>query len=252
MYILSHLLVSPNVTRVTCDKNQTPLPSPDTIVMHYTGGGDARSSALYLADPATKASAHVVVARDGQIFQLVPFDKRAWHAGASALAGREHVNAFSIGEYIEAEQIPLYGGALVSDGVDDYAVSDEVIDEEIGGFVFHGEVITKCYAFATGWSKDDVFLYRLENITKGGNATGNVETTDLSNSSVIGFSKSPLIPNKILSITPSMDLGRGQSALYQLRLIKTQPTDTQLEAIKWQCRKEHDDYLIHRGWKEVE
>ena len=97
MYILSHLLVSPNVTRVNCDKNRTPLVAPDTIVMHYTGGGDARSSALYLADPATKASAHVVVARDGQIFQLVPFDKRAWHAGASALAGREHVNAFSIG-----------------------------------------------------------------------------------------------------------------------------------------------------------
>ena len=97
MYILSHLLVSPNVTRITCDKNQTPLPSPDTIVMHYTGGGDARSSALYLADPATKASAHVVIARDGQVFQLVPFDKRAWHAGVSALGDRTNVNAFSIG-----------------------------------------------------------------------------------------------------------------------------------------------------------
>ena len=97
MQILSHVLVSPNVTRVACDKNRTQLAAPDTIVMHYTGGGDARSSALYLADPATKASAHVVVARDGQVFQLVPFNTRAWHAGVSALEGRTNVNAFSIG-----------------------------------------------------------------------------------------------------------------------------------------------------------
>lgn len=96
MQILSHVLVSPNVTRVACGKNRTQLAAPDTIVMHYTGGGDARSSALYLADPATKASAHVVVARDGQVFQLVPFNTRAWHAGVSALEGRTNVNAFSL------------------------------------------------------------------------------------------------------------------------------------------------------------
>ena len=84
MDILSHVLVSPNVMRVACGKNRTPLLAPDTIVVHYTGGGDARSSALYLADPATKASAHVVIARDGQVFQLVPFNVRAWHAGVNA------------------------------------------------------------------------------------------------------------------------------------------------------------------------
>lgn len=155
-------------------------------------------------------------------------------------------------EPIIITQIPDYPGALVSDGVDDHAVSDEVIDEEIGGFVCHAEAITKGYVFASGWGNYDVFLYRIENLTKGGNATGNVETTEPSNSPFIGFSKSPLIPNEKLSISPSMDLGHGQSALYQLRLIKNQPTDVQLEAIKWQCRKEHDDYLIHMGWKEVE
>lgn len=97
MQIISHLLVSPNVTRVECPKNQVPLDRPEVIVMHYTGGGAGRDSALYLADRATRASAHVVVARDGQIFQLVPFNIRAWHAGTSSLDGRANVNAFSIG-----------------------------------------------------------------------------------------------------------------------------------------------------------
>ena len=61
------------------------------------------------------------------------------------------------------------------------------------------------------------------------------------------------IPNtKIFIQSSGENTEFGQNALYQLRLIKTQPTDVQLEAIKWQCRKEHDDYLIHMGWKEVE
>ena len=97
MQIISHLLVSPNVTRVACPKNSTPLERPEVIVMHYTAGGDGRDSALYLADKATRASAHVVIARDGQVFQLVPFNVRAWHAGAGSLDGRTNVNAFSIG-----------------------------------------------------------------------------------------------------------------------------------------------------------
>ena len=97
MNIVNHLLVSPNVTRVDCPKNRTPLERPEVIVMHYTAGGKGRDSALYLADAATRASAHVVVARDGEVFQLVPFNVRAWHAGASSLDGRANVNAFSIG-----------------------------------------------------------------------------------------------------------------------------------------------------------
>lgn len=46
-------------------------------------------------------SAHLFIRRDGQIIQFVPFHKRAWHAGASILAGRERVNDFSIGIELE-------------------------------------------------------------------------------------------------------------------------------------------------------
>jgi len=46
-------------------------------------------------------SAHLLIRRDGQVIQFVPFQERAWHAGASALAGRERVNDFSIGIELE-------------------------------------------------------------------------------------------------------------------------------------------------------
>ena len=166
-----------------------------------------------------------------------------------------------VGSVVTFEQLPVYGGALVSDGVDDYAVSDEVIDEEIGGFVFHadytGEIANKSsagYYFATGGSaftnNTDINSYTFRdsgNVYRGNPETSGMKTTD----SIYPFSRTPAVPGKVLKIggfsTEYLDM-----ALYQLRLIKSQPTDVQLEAIKWQCRKEHDDYLIHMGWKEVE
>lgn len=54
-----------------------------------------------------RVAAHCVIWRDGQIFQYVPFEKRAWHAGVSQFAGRERCNDFSIGIELEGtDNIP--------------------------------------------------------------------------------------------------------------------------------------------------
>lgn len=74
---------------------------PDTIVIHFTGGRSAASSARWLCDPAAKASAHVVIGPKGEITQLVPFDTIAWHAGKSSWNGRNGLNSYSIGIEID-------------------------------------------------------------------------------------------------------------------------------------------------------
>lgn len=48
-----------------------------------------------------RVSAHLLIRRDGQLLQFVPFDKRAWHAGVSCFDGREACNDFSIGIELE-------------------------------------------------------------------------------------------------------------------------------------------------------
>ncbi len=48
-----------------------------------------------------RVSAHCVIWRDGRIFNYVPFNQRAWHAGVSQFAGRERCNDFSIGIELE-------------------------------------------------------------------------------------------------------------------------------------------------------
>lgn len=58
--------------------------TPDTIIIHFTAGGSGESSAKYLCSSQAQASAHLVVGRDGSVYQLVPFNKVAWHAGSSS------------------------------------------------------------------------------------------------------------------------------------------------------------------------
>lgn len=89
-----------SATLMIASKNDEPFASePDTIIIHYTAGSSARSSAQWLQQPAAKvrASAHVVIGKQGEIYQVVPFNKIAWHAGESAYGGRKSFNKFSIG-----------------------------------------------------------------------------------------------------------------------------------------------------------
>ena len=40
---------------------------------------------------------HFVVGKDGKVIQMVPIERRAWHAGVSHLNGISNVNSYSIG-----------------------------------------------------------------------------------------------------------------------------------------------------------
>jgi len=70
---------------------------PRYLVIHYTAGRSARESIGFLATRAAEASAHVVIARDGTITQMVPFDRVAWHAGKSLWEGIRGLNSHSLG-----------------------------------------------------------------------------------------------------------------------------------------------------------
>jgi N-acetylmuramoyl-L-alanine amidase len=50
-----------------------------------------------MCDGMAKVSAHYMIEEDGQIFQLVDEDKRAWHAGVASWKGERNINSASIG-----------------------------------------------------------------------------------------------------------------------------------------------------------
>ena len=50
-----------------------------------------------------RVSAHLLIDRRGRCVQYVPFNQRAWHAGASEYKGRTQCNDFSIGIELEGD-----------------------------------------------------------------------------------------------------------------------------------------------------
>jgi AmpD protein len=65
----------------------------------------------YFSQIRGRVSAHVVIRRDGQVIQYVPFGARAWHAGKSEYRGRPGCNDFSIGIELEGTDEIAYTDA---------------------------------------------------------------------------------------------------------------------------------------------
>ncbi|TFL18883.1 N-acetylmuramoyl-L-alanine amidase [Jannaschia formosa] len=71
---------------------------PDLIVLHYTAMQGGPGPAIKrLCDPETQVSCHYVLGEDGSAVQLVPDDRRAWHAGAGRWGASDDVNSRSLG-----------------------------------------------------------------------------------------------------------------------------------------------------------
>jgi len=88
--------------------NQKPYPfqaSPNVggqlkaryLIMHYTVFNTVEQTIATLTDPKIQASAHLIIGRNGEIVQLVPFNQVAWHAGKSTWQNMDNLNQHAIG-----------------------------------------------------------------------------------------------------------------------------------------------------------
>lgn len=79
------------------DEQGGPLPAQGLVaVIHYAVTGSAGATAAVLR-AREYVSCHLSIDASGRIVQQVPFDRVAWHAGASEYRGRKDVNKFSLG-----------------------------------------------------------------------------------------------------------------------------------------------------------
>ncbi|MDH5257554.1 MAG: 1,6-anhydro-N-acetylmuramyl-L-alanine amidase AmpD [Gammaproteobacteria bacterium] len=77
------------------------------ITQLFTNTLDETADPFFQEIAHLRVSAHLLIRRDGQLIQYVPFHKRAWHAGVSTYEGEETCNNFSVGIELEgADHIP--------------------------------------------------------------------------------------------------------------------------------------------------
>jgi len=86
------------VHRTSASPNHDARSEPvSMVVLHYTEMQDAATAEARLTDPEAKVSAHYLISEGGEVVQLVPEDRRAWHAGVSYWRGHTDVNGISVG-----------------------------------------------------------------------------------------------------------------------------------------------------------
>ena len=83
----------------------------DTIVIHHTGPGSDHLG--WLCNPASEASAHYLIRRDGVVFRLVDESRKAWHAGRSCLPWERERPIAEVGTSVNPRSI---GIELENDG----------------------------------------------------------------------------------------------------------------------------------------
>lgn len=83
----------------------------DAIDRLFTNTLDPDAHPFYREIAGLRVSAHLLIRRDGDIVQYVPFHERAWHAGSSRWRGREACNDFAVGIELEGTDDVPYEAA---------------------------------------------------------------------------------------------------------------------------------------------
>ena len=94
--------------------------SPRYLVLHYTAAGPYETSVTWFQNPQARTSAHLVVGRGGELVQVVPFNRQAFHAGRSRWTTPEgetleRLNAHTLGiELANWGRLREVGGSYLS------------------------------------------------------------------------------------------------------------------------------------------
>jgi N-acetyl-anhydromuramoyl-L-alanine amidase len=85
-------------------------------------------------------SSHLLIRRDGEIVQYVPFDLRAWHAGRSSYRGQENCNDFSIGIELEGSDDLPYSDAQYRQLAQVTRLLNEIYPHTFGHIAGHSDI----------------------------------------------------------------------------------------------------------------
>jgi N-acetyl-anhydromuramyl-L-alanine amidase AmpD len=85
-----------NERKVFTPNKQTNRITPEAIILHHSDGSYL-GGCEWIANPASKVSYHVLIARDGRRTVFAEDTDRCWHAGKSSWLGRPDLNSWSLG-----------------------------------------------------------------------------------------------------------------------------------------------------------
>ena len=161
----------------------------------------------------------------------------------------------NVSEGVTIEQLPLYPGALVSDGVDDYGKTRDALTEEVGTVLIHmADINPKSsvvyYNIPSSNNNEPGRLYFYSEGTSLTPYAGN-PNMNMGHDPIRVFRRSPIAtPGLPLYISRAIEGSLCQNyALYRLILIREQLDDAQVDFLKWKVEKEYRDWCTENGYE---
>ncbi|MBK7338744.1 MAG: N-acetylmuramoyl-L-alanine amidase [Saprospirales bacterium] len=96
MKIENHILVGAQFKQ-TPNISGLKINGPKFLILHYTASGNTEGTLSWLTYAESGVSAHILIGRGGEVWQLASFDQIARHCGKSEWEGLESLNGYSIG-----------------------------------------------------------------------------------------------------------------------------------------------------------
>jgi N-acetylmuramoyl-L-alanine amidase len=116
MKVTNHFLYDNNNRQVDfqATPNKGSKITPQYVIMHYTAATQAKGSISWFLNKEARASAHLLIDRDGTVTQFAPFNTATWHAGESQWNGLNGLNKFSIGiELVNGGRLARSGSSWI-------------------------------------------------------------------------------------------------------------------------------------------
>lgn len=176
MEIKNHLLYTDTNEQVGFveTKNFGKVIKPMYIIIHFTAGTTAKSAIDWFKNTESQASAHFVIDKNGDITQMVPTNRRAWHAGTSKWGELTDLNNHSIGiEIVNAGKLMrredgkwlTWSKTIISDSEVTIATHKaesnpsgwhEYTEEQIASIIAVGSAVAQKYGIVDILGHDDI------------------------------------------------------------------------------------------------
>ena len=147
---------------------------------------------------------------------------------------------------ITIEQLPLYPGALVGDGVDDTGTADAALGK-VGTVLMHWKnegLPPKSYIYNTG-GDDSGRLYAWNASESSTDIQAGIPSTPIEDSEpIMVFRRSGLVSEYPLILPYN-----NNCPIYRLIFIEEQLNDSQVAFLKWKVSKEYNDWCKANGYE---
>lgn len=116
------------------------LRKPNYVIIHHTAQNSVEQTLMTFTLPRTQVSSHYVIARNGEVYQMLNDYYRAWHGGSGKWGNTSDLNSSSIGIELDNNGFEEFSPAMINSLIDLLKVLKERHKIPDANFIGHSDI----------------------------------------------------------------------------------------------------------------